>query len=186
MANNGREFKCDQCDLKYTCTSSLLMHMLDKHQGVKLSCDSCDFQTGVTGGKQKIATHVRLKHGKLNLKCVICQFGTHYDNILWHHKKRVHDRDEKRFECNKCDNISRHRHHLNQHIARMHNTGEDMVKCNKCVYQTSTKFNLKRHNEWSHEENQVCAVCPFSGCTSCLSENRHQNITYNCNESDTT
>ena len=97
----------------------------------------------------------------------------------------------------------------------MHNTGENLVKCDKCEYQTTTKSNLKRHNNWNHEEHQVCTLCPFSDCKSSVAihfknkhgeiikcslwdyqstneiqirlhtENKHQNITYDCDECDT-
>ena len=71
-------YKCDQCDAQYTTTSYLHQHVRDKHEGQKIDCDSCDFQTGVADGKVKMAAHRRLKHGEQNLKSGMCEFETCY------------------------------------------------------------------------------------------------------------
>ena len=60
-----------------------------------------------------MAAHRRLKHGKQNLKCGLCEFETVYAKQLWDHKKRFHDGDEKMFDCNQCDYSSHLRNKIN-------------------------------------------------------------------------
>ena len=118
--------------------------MRDKHEGGKVACDSCDFQTGKWNWKQKMAAHRRLKHGKQNLKCGLCEFETVYAKQLWDHKKRFHDGDEKMFDCNQCDYSSHLRNKINSQSLEDTQVGYILQKYTLHKY-TLHKYTLEEY-----------------------------------------
>jgi len=54
-----RKFNCVECDYRATQSSSLKVHVLAKHRGIRFPCQVCDF-TGSTKANTKV--HMRNKH----------------------------------------------------------------------------------------------------------------------------
>ena len=62
-------YTCDRCDVEYNRSDTLIMHVRDKHEGKTVKCHSCDFEMGVSSGKQRMDAHMRLKHDEEKLEC---------------------------------------------------------------------------------------------------------------------
>ena len=44
ISNDTKSTKCPECEAVFTTSGSMLRHYRSKHEGVKYSCNKCDYQ----------------------------------------------------------------------------------------------------------------------------------------------
>jgi len=90
-SNDGKSYKCSQCDLVLGKVEDFKRHSLENHQG-KLakvfSCDQCDFNTSYLPNlkRHKGKAHIE----DIGFKCDHCSFSTRFCQDLLRHRDLLH------------------------------------------------------------------------------------------------
>lgn len=161
-AGEDRVFECENCDKCFINKSSLVMHLINKHDRKDLDigtkCHDCD---KIFRDRGKLKRHIETVHEKkFSVKCDLCEqvFG-HKDAMIFH-RRNIH---EKKFQmkCDICGLTSSSRGNYNKHIKTMHNKPEDVVHCEICDKQFNHKVYLKAHMDNVHERKneKSCEIC---------------------------
>ena len=137
------DFLCDQCE--YTGSrQALRYHKKSKHNGIKLSCDHCDYETPQ---KSNLKNHRERKHPEK------------YSFSSTKEKEVI-------YSCNQCE-YTGSRQALRYHIRSLHDGIR--LSCDQCNYETSQQSNLKRHKETEHELIKYsCDQCEYRGSSCAL------------------
>lgn len=77
--------------------------------------------------------------------CKQCGFNSATKEEKWAHTK-IHIPDEKQFRCDKCQFVTKYRHHLTYH-SRSHSNFKPF-SCSKCEYTSVTISMLNSHEKY--------------------------------------
>jgi uncharacterized Zn-finger protein len=72
ISHSCRIFKCDQCEITFTCTKSMNLHKVTKHFGPNYQnfpCDKCD---KVFNHQRFLKRHLVMHTGEKNYQCPVC------------------------------------------------------------------------------------------------------------------
>ena len=158
------KYKCNKCDYKCPCKSSLTKHIKQVHDKIKDNeCPECDFKCSTNGHLQR---HIKSVHDKIkDYECPECDFKCCVNSSLSKHIKQVHDK-LKDHECTECDFKCSTNQDLQKHIKRVHDKIKDF-KCSKCNYKCSSNDDLQKHIKRVHDKIKdfECPKCSFKTCT---------------------
>ncbi|XP_044750341.1 oocyte zinc finger protein XlCOF6-like isoform X2 [Coccinella septempunctata] len=153
-SNDKKSFSCNQCDDIYSNESDLTLHLESKHQvEKKFKCQECNKSFAYA---KTFEVHQQ-RHKKGIFSCEVCQKKFNHASSLIYHRNSEHN-NGKRFVCNKCNKIFKHRQLLQRH--QLVHTEERPYKCTMCSSAFKTKTNLMSHNSiHTGEKNYVCSDC---------------------------
>ena len=122
--NKEGKFQCNQCDFAQVKRfGEMVNHIKAVHEGLKLSCELCEFQTGY---KRCLTEHVKIIHeGKLK-HCKECSFTTKNRSSLSIHmtkhklKENMWTAKKTRRQCSKCEYDSESVKEMKKHILENH------------------------------------------------------------------
>ena len=122
--NKEGKFQCNQCDYAQVKRfGEMVNHIKAVHEGFKLSCELCDFQTGY---KRCLNEHIKIIHeGKLK-HCKECNFTTKNRSSLSIHmtkhkfKESMWVPKKNNFQCSKCEYDSESVKEMKKHILENH------------------------------------------------------------------
>ena len=123
--NKEGKFQCNQCDYSQVVKrfGEMVNHIKAVHEGLKLSCELCQFQTGY---KRCLTEHVKIIHeGKLK-ECKECSFTTKNRSSLSIHmtkhklKENMWTAKKTRRQCSKCEYDSESVKEMKKHILENH------------------------------------------------------------------
>ena len=84
MSNDTKSTQCPECGSVYFDRSTMLKHYRSKHEGVKYSCNQCDYQATQ---QDNLQSHISAKHSDTVLKCEDCDYQTKWRSNFQTHKK---------------------------------------------------------------------------------------------------
>ena len=122
--NKEGKFQCNQCDYAQVKRfGEMVNHIKAVHEGFKLSCELCDFQTGY---KRCLNEHIKIIHeGKLK-HCKECSFTTKNRSSLSIHmtkhkfKESMWMPKKNHLQCSKCEYDSESVKEMKKHILENH------------------------------------------------------------------
>ena len=148
-----KEFKCAQCDKKFSGASSLSRH-IKTHSNIKpFKCDECE---KVFSRLSSLKRHKNSHTAEKPFKCQVCGWSFIQNSDL-----KIHERThtgEKPFPCDRCEKAFGCKKRLRAHY-RMH-TGEKPYKCPQCEKSFSMRKNVIQHIRiHTGERPYTCEVC---------------------------
>ena len=154
--HEGVKYSCNQCDYKCTAKGMLLKHNKLKHLSLEFKkCDECDYQSVLQG---RVNFHKRTVHSNVKFSCKLCSIQTSSTQSLRIHMKLKHDDNPKKLLCDQCDYKGFNMTRLKEHKRAVH----DKIKfpCSECSFQTTSKNSLVIHKRSKHEGiNHKCDHC---------------------------
>ena len=113
--HQGVKYSCDQCDYQGSTQWNLTAHIQSKHEGVKYVCDKCDYQATLQGNLNK---HIQSQHEGVKYSCDQCDYQASSQSNLAAHIKSKHE--GVKYDCNQCDFKSARQGNLRKHIRNKH------------------------------------------------------------------
>ena len=143
--NNPNTFQCSDCGNFYKNRANLQRHFKDKHQGFRVLCDQCDYQTG---DPNNLSRHRAAIHEEVRYRCDQCEYQATAKHHLITHVRNVHEK--VKHPCSQCDFKASSRPGLNRHVKNIH----EGIKhpCKHCEYQATQQSNLVLHMKNKHSE----------------------------------
>ena len=143
-SKHEEQHKCNICGLLKRGISELKTHIKLVHDGVKLSCDECNYKTAY---KWTLKTHKSSVHEGINFNCDKCDFKSAFKNNLRTHKRSVHE--GVKYQCDECDFKTMEQGYLRTHKLSVH---EGIYQtCEECDYKAAKQSNLRKHRRKVHE-----------------------------------
>ncbi|CAM1292583.1 ZNF423 (predicted) [Pycnogonum litorale] len=160
-----KEYKCDVCDAKFKCQSSLTSH---RHQMHNVNIISPTTTSGSTANNPSTQTSLLVvggnsltNHQALSLHCAYCSESCKSRTELENHMKSQHTSGTSgKHKCNVCDEIFPSAtilaEHKLQHCKVV--TSNTCIMC-KCVLQSEQQFydHINQHNGKGYPT--PCVVC---------------------------
>ncbi|XP_076361778.1 zinc finger and BTB domain-containing protein 40-like [Tachypleus tridentatus] len=147
-----KPFKCDKCEYRFACPSSLKYHLGTKHAPEPLErtevCNICGkaFQT-----VENLKKHALL-HGERSYLCELCGKTFKKGCALKCHMIAIHS-DITPYACQYCDQKFRKKLNLIAHIRE--HTGQQSYECQFCSAWFGSKSSLSKHINKNHKmQNQ--------------------------------
>ncbi|XP_022247271.1 gastrula zinc finger protein XlCGF7.1-like [Limulus polyphemus] len=147
-----KPFKCDKCECRFACPSSLKYHLATKHAPEPLErtevCNICGkaFQT-----VENLKKHVLL-HRERSYLCELCGKAFKKGYALKCHMTAIHS-DITPYACQYCDQKFRKKLNLIAHIRE--HTGQQSYECQFCSAWFGSKSSLSKHINKNHKmQNQ--------------------------------
>ena len=157
-----KQFKCDQCDSRYSNTNALNYHKESYHGlGIKFTCNLC----GLKCSSDKIfLRHKESVHDEKHYECSKCGQDFNRKDNLKRHKKEKHYASKANFDfvedldelgvlnCDKCDQKFKRSSNLKRHYTSVHIDKDDKKNfhCDQCTKSFSRKDALSRHVGSNH------------------------------------
>ncbi|XP_033106564.1 zinc finger protein 14-like [Anneissia japonica] len=157
-----RKQQCNECGKAFKTKRGLRRHAII-HQGMKFSCDLCDFQTF---WRASIKRHKKMKHFSEDLPYLICSMCTYKSkdpNAIRTHERYIH-REKKEYICETCGKLFKLSTALKYH-QQTHND-KRQYPCDKCSYVGRTRFSLYSHKSEHITKEQMefkCDQCSWIG-----------------------
>ena len=156
--NEHKNFVCKFCETTWVSHLSYELHVLVKHEKLKMACDECGnlFDT-----PENLKMHKKKVHEKsFYVVCHICAKHCSNKDQLKHHLARIHDIGEKKLKCDHCDSKFVTRYELKQHIEAHHNTSM-VYQCEECPKIFQVKSYLQTHIRIVHKKHRPhqCDIC---------------------------
>ena len=89
---------CPECQKGYECEQSMVSHFLTYHEGVKYTCNQCNYQTTE---KSNLTKHIVSLHEGGKYACKQCGHQATSQYYLTAHIKSVHE--GAKYACNQCN-----------------------------------------------------------------------------------
>uniref|UniRef100_A0A6P7F4L7 Zinc finger protein 208-like n=1 Tax=Diabrotica virgifera virgifera TaxID=50390 RepID=A0A6P7F4L7_DIAVI len=132
MHTGDKPFKCDQCDHSYPLSSSLRVHIKQKHSGTEEKTHPCVVCSKVYQTESGLLRHYSSNHKELGYDCSV--------------------------DCDICKRTFCSTSQLNRH--KLTHTGFRPYECNICNKGFSKKDTLKIHQRvHTREKPYVCEYC---------------------------
>ncbi|XP_024938001.1 gastrula zinc finger protein XlCGF67.1-like [Cephus cinctus] len=151
-----RPYKCSVCGKAFKRSSEVTSHM-QIHQGIKYTCEICNF---TTTNKVSLRTHNRRVHQKdFRYHCEQCTKGFMSNYDLEDHK--ASHLGTKTFICEYCGNAYSQKSYLVAHKRVIHGIQKSAPKeyqCQTCNKSFASEYNLKNHIGL-HSQKFLCAHC---------------------------
>ena len=171
MNSTSKEWKCDQCEDKFSKIASYLAHYRVTHKGTPMNlvgvielhhCDQCSEAFASIGGlnNHKKFVHQGIKHRTQRAKeaCPYCGKLVNRSTALREHIKSKHENDTP-YECTECPKAFGTETFLRLHIRQAHRK----IKCEVCGKEVCNNFWYKRHMAKVHgvvgENSHQCDLC---------------------------
>uniref|UniRef100_A0A1B0D247 Uncharacterized protein n=1 Tax=Phlebotomus papatasi TaxID=29031 RepID=A0A1B0D247_PHLPP len=150
-----KTYECEECNKKYLCQNSFMIHM-DKHKNIqRYECYQCDKKFAHWIQKRKHVYKVHLKTAFC--ECNECGKGFYKIYDLKQHINSEHLKYFP-FQCELCGKTFKQKFTLSNHMKLIHTT--QTVTCKKCGKKLKNKRTLKHHMKTHRDEkNYVCPVC---------------------------
>lgn len=157
-SKHAKKYECQLCGLKVGSPYQLERHHWT-HNGEKpYHCDKCDYHSARKGNLDK---HKGEKHGDFgdrNCFCEICGVPFQTPGSLKYHIQMKHLRrenqpvkEEKPFQCDRCEYKFSSKFHLNQHVYAKHDfDGIKKFCCELCGKSYKSGNTLKGHLRFVH------------------------------------
>ena len=112
-----KEYKCSQCEAKYSCRQNLYHHQLQCLKQKKIICDLCE---KVFDRIDVMKRHKINCKGKVNLRCEVCELDFTRSSNLKRHVERIHNCDNKDTDliCPHCKKKYKRPSFLKEHIPK--------------------------------------------------------------------
>ena len=81
-------FECDICQMSCASATTLKLHKLNKHEGVKFPCPQCDYKATQKGN---LNIHRQRMHDGIAYKCDLCDYKASAKRNISSHKKLKHN-----------------------------------------------------------------------------------------------
>lgn len=154
----AKNYECCVCSCIFTTFNKLLLHDRTVHKdiAVKEMCSKCN-QLFIS--KQRLDTHIHLKHKEKVYECEICGLKSVSEKSLKVHRLR----HSGKFQCNICSTFTSSQSSLEDHI-RTHSS--DRTYCCEICDQAFKQRQSLHHHMKSHMSNSgIEFMCNFCSCT---------------------
>ncbi|VVC91537.1 unnamed protein product, partial [Leptidea sinapis] len=174
IANEHSNFKskiqCIYCDITLPNTSSLKVHIDNKHHSREYECKYCRKRfarkyhicTATFTRKDNLIVHLREQHltNRNSFFCKICNYYSKNISKLILHNQRMHLPKPLQLECDHCGKITSSKATMLKHLE-IH--GDKKYVCMVCGYKTYTVEVMRRHT-YTHIDNKPnkCDICDKS------------------------
>ena len=167
-ADGIQKYKCDECDIFFQCTKSVLRHKR-KHHSKDQEKQKCFLCAEVVPSKL-LNFHMRKKHANANamFECDLCseQFKISKPEQFMFHMTKEHQIGEFRHMCDQCDKVVATKHELENH-KKIHHTKSCSVICDKCGKECLTQSNLNKHLKMVHHMYNITKEDTIKRCDKC-------------------
>ena len=106
----GDTFHCDQCDYVTHLKSSIRIHKLKKHEGLRHKCDACEYEAPYLGD---LTRHKKGRHQGFRFYCDQCDYKAVQEANLRIHQQGTHE--GKTYSCDLCDYQTKWPTHIGRH-----------------------------------------------------------------------
>jgi len=156
---NSKE--CPDCDKTFKSVSNMKFHHRSIHQGVKFSCDKCEFKTA---RQDHLKKHVLVAHTEKEIKfsCNECEFKSETESTLKSHIQAEHEDSKPKptennedsdlptsNECPICDKVFSSLSSTKLHFKSRHMGIR--FPCDYCDYQATQQGHLRFHIRTKHD-----------------------------------
>ena len=126
------------------------VHKKSADDGVKLSCNSCRYQTEF---KELLEHHVLAKHKYEGVRysCHLCNYRSNSELRLKNHVQAKHEC--VRFSCENCNYQSTSKADLKRHVKSNHDGVS--FSCESCNFQSQSLCHLMLHVETEHKWGHI-------------------------------
>ena len=157
----NRPYACSECDYRATTNDSLQRHFAFKHSEEKpYKCTKCEFRTKTKGNLQ---IHQQKHSENRPFACTDCDYKAKTKTALHVHYKRIHEVQERKFNCDKCSYVAYRSIDLKTHSV-VHETNRKTFMCQHCHKKYFSQSSLKNHVATKHGNLNfllACEVCPY-------------------------
>ena len=96
------DLECQLCETRCSTFVSMQRHNLMDHPNSKRSfCEKC---MEIFSSRDKLKSHAASNHGQnLKIDCEMCQDSFHCKTTLEEHHQKVHDYQQRNFQCDQCE-----------------------------------------------------------------------------------
>ena len=155
----GQEFKCTECQMKFSSTPELNNHQTNVHRSIDKTCTQCNFEAQTNS---EFRTHIKACHvADLQYTCSDCNFKDLREINLINHRIANHPRNS----CDKCPFQTSTEALLNKHTTEEHKIqiAKQIFKCDDCGFSNEVEENLQNHQISNHSVID-CDLCEYN-CT---------------------
>lgn len=151
----AKNYECGVCSCIFTSFNKLLLHDRTEHKDIdkKKICCKCN-QLFIS--KQRLDTHIHLKHKEKAYECEICGLKSVSEKSLKVHRLR----HSSKFQCNICSTSTSSQSSLEDHV-RTHSS-DRTYRCEICDQAFKQRQSLHHHMK-SHPCNSgiefMCNIC---------------------------
>ena len=143
-----KDFKCNECDMKWVSHLSLELHFIESHKKIMFSCDICGYTTHQASivRRHKKNTH----EGARDHVCHVCGKSFTRSWMVVEHMAVDHDIGECRFKCEYCGKRCNSKDALDKHVEGNHEK-DKVYQCDLCPYFGHSKYTLQKHDRRKHK-----------------------------------
>jgi hypothetical protein len=89
---------CGECGAGYKNKGTLVVHIKNKHEGIKYSCKQCEYQAT---NKHNLTMHIDARHEGVRYLCNQCDYQAASQYTLKKHIESLHEKIK--YPCNQCE-----------------------------------------------------------------------------------
>ena len=141
--HRGIKLNCDQCDYVTVRSGRLKVHKASKHEGIRHKCEQCEYSAP---SREGLKSHKKIKHGGVRHSCDQCDYTASTLLLLKHHNESKHK--GIRYACDQCNYAASLLSHLKIHKESIHEGIR--YSCDQCHHSSTQINDLKRHKEVIH------------------------------------
>lgn len=155
IAEEDRQFKCNECPRAFYKKYMLESHVKSQHQKdqTHFVCDICG--KGGYSTERLLLEHQKRHGERKSEKCEEC--GLFFFNVK-NHKKRVH-REKERFPCKVCG-VVMYKQTLQRHMRDFH-IKPVLIQCPHCPKEFRQKLTFNTHMNIHRGIKFKCNFCPL-------------------------